>query len=122
LRSQGKDAPAKLADQAADRAERLGEYLTRADADTILSDVEDLTRKAPWAVALGGLAVGFAASRFLKASSQKRHERGGGTRRGALPESAAQRDGAAGGPGAPPQMPAAPVVPASGLAGAAVTP
>src|SRR3954466_4286006 len=36
LRRQGKDQPAKLAEQAAQRAESLGDYLQRADGDTIL--------------------------------------------------------------------------------------
>jgi hypothetical protein len=74
LRKQGKDQPARLAEQAADRAERLGGYLRDSDADRILRDVEDFGRSKPWAVALGGLAVGFAASRFLKASSGRRYE------------------------------------------------
>lgn len=74
LRDQGKDQPAKLADQAADRAQRLGQYLEQSDADTILGDVEDFARRQPWAVLGGGLALGFAASRFLKASSAKRYE------------------------------------------------
>lgn len=72
LRSQGKDQPAKLAEQAADRADRLGGYLKDADADTILRDVEDFGRRQPLAVMFGGVALGFAASRFLKASSQTR--------------------------------------------------
>ena len=72
LRQQGKDQPAKLADQAADRAERLGGYLKDSDADTILGDIEDFARRQPWTVMLGGLALGFAASRFLKASSENR--------------------------------------------------
>jgi hypothetical protein len=74
LRKQGKDQPAKLADQVADRAERVGGYLERADGDTILRDVEDFGRRQPWAVILGGLAVGFAASRLLKASSEGRYQ------------------------------------------------
>jgi len=74
LRAQGKDGPAKLADQAAGRAERLGGYLKDSDADRILSDVEDLARRQPWAVVAGGIAVGFVASRFLKASSQQRYQ------------------------------------------------
>jgi uncharacterized protein YjbJ (UPF0337 family) len=74
LRRQGKDQPAKLADQAAERAERLGDYLTRADGDTILRDIEDFGRQRPWAVIAGGLALGFAASRFLKASSSRRYQ------------------------------------------------
>lgn len=74
LRNQGKDQPAKLADQAAERAERLGDYLQRSDGDRILRDVEDFGRQRPWAVIAGGLALGFAASRFLKASSSRRYE------------------------------------------------
>lgn len=74
LRKQGKDGPAKVADQAAERAERLGSYLKDKDADTILSDVEDLARKQPLAVIAGGIALGFAASRFLKASSSQRYD------------------------------------------------
>jgi len=73
LRRQGKEAPARLADQAADRAERLGGYLQESDADRILRDVEELGRKQPWAVVAGGLALGFVASRFLKASSRRRY-------------------------------------------------
>ena len=74
LRNQGKEGPAKLAEQAADRAERVGGYLKQSDADRILRDAEDLARKQPWAVAVGGLALGFAASRFLKASSSRRYQ------------------------------------------------
>src|SRR5947208_1118485 len=74
LRKQGKDQPAKLADQAAHHAERVGDYLTRADGDRILRDVEDFGRRQPWAVIAGGIALGFAASRFLKASSSRRYQ------------------------------------------------
>jgi hypothetical protein len=74
LRQQGKDQPAKLADQAADRAERLGSYLKDNDADRILGDLEDFGRRQPWAVIAGGLVLGLAASRFLKASSSRRYE------------------------------------------------
>jgi ElaB/YqjD/DUF883 family membrane-anchored ribosome-binding protein len=73
LRRQGKDQPAKLVEQAAERAESLGSYLERADGDTILRDAEDFGRRRPWAVIAGGLALGFAASRFLKASSSRRY-------------------------------------------------
>jgi hypothetical protein len=75
LREQGKDKPAKLAEQAADRAERLGSYLQESDADRILGDVEDFGRRKPWAVIAGGVAIGVVASRFLKASSVDRYEK-----------------------------------------------
>jgi len=74
LREQGKDQPAKLADQAADRAERVSSYLTENDADRILGDVEDFGRRRPWVVIAGGVALGVVASRFLKASSSRRYE------------------------------------------------
>src|SRR3954470_22416897 len=92
LRKQGKDTPARVAEQAADRTERLGSYLTESDADRILGDVEDFARRQPWAVVAGGLALGFAASRFLKASSSQRYQ-----------QRTTQRDPAA------PQLPAASV-------------
>lgn len=74
LRQQGKDGPAKLADQAAERVQRVGGYLQDSDADRILQDVEDAARQRPWAVVLGGLALGVAASRLLKASSVERYQ------------------------------------------------
>jgi len=74
LREQGKDTPAKLAEQAAERTERLGGYLRESDADRILGDVEDFARRQPWAVVAGGIALGFAASRFIKASSSERYQ------------------------------------------------
>jgi hypothetical protein len=74
LREQGKEGPAKIADQAAERAQRVGSYLEDSDGDAILGDVEDFARRNPWAVALGGLALGFAASRMLRASSADRYQ------------------------------------------------
>jgi ElaB/YqjD/DUF883 family membrane-anchored ribosome-binding protein len=73
LRKQGKDTPARYVEQAADRAERLGGYLQESDGDRILGDVEDFARRNPWAVAAGGLVLGFVASRMLKASSGERY-------------------------------------------------
>jgi hypothetical protein len=73
LRKQGKDKPADLAEQAAERAEKVGKRLTESDGDRILHDVEDFGRSKPWAIALGGLALGFTVSRLLKASSNERY-------------------------------------------------
>ena len=73
LRQQGKDTPARMVDQAAGQAERLGDYLKRSDGDHILRDIEDFARSKPWLVAAGGLVLGFAGSRFLKASSSRRY-------------------------------------------------
>ena len=73
LRNQGKDKPAQYADQAAERVQSVGQWLERSDGDQILRDVEGFARRNPWAVAAGGLVLGLAASRFLKASSGERY-------------------------------------------------
>jgi hypothetical protein len=75
LRRQGKDASARYAEEAADRVERVGNWLAESDGDRILRDVERFGRRNPWAVVAGGLALGFAASRLLKASSGERYSR-----------------------------------------------
>ena len=76
LRGQGKDTPAKVAEQVADRAESFGSYLRDADGERLLGDAEAVARRQPWLVAAGGLALGLAASRFLKASSSRRYQTG----------------------------------------------
>lgn len=80
LRSQNKDQPAKVADQAAERVQKVGGYLEQANSDRILHDVENFGRSKPWAVAAGGLTLGFLASRFLKASSTERYRSSTATR------------------------------------------
>ncbi len=75
LRDQGKETPARLAEQVAERGERVASYLESADTDQLLGDVEEFARRNPWAVAAGGAILGFAASRFLKASSRQRSTR-----------------------------------------------
>jgi hypothetical protein len=85
LRERGEDKPAELAAQAAQRLERAGGWLSDSDADRILDDVEDFARKNPWAVMAGGLALGFAASRLLKASSTDRYRGRSGGAGGGLP-------------------------------------
>ena len=73
LRAEGKDKPAEIADKAAARVADLGDYLKRSDGDAILRDVERFGRERPWAVMAGGVVLGIAASRFLKASSSRRY-------------------------------------------------
>jgi ElaB/YqjD/DUF883 family membrane-anchored ribosome-binding protein len=84
---------AGLAEGAADRIERLGGYLERTSGTELVRDVEDFARRRPWMVAGMGLVAGLAASRFLKASSERRYGRsvqaGGGSSRygyGVLPQ------------------------------------
>jgi hypothetical protein len=76
LRGQGKDTPARVAEQLAARAESFSGYLRDADGERLLGDVEAFARRQPWLVAAGGLTLGFAASRFLKASSSRRYQAG----------------------------------------------
>jgi ElaB/YqjD/DUF883 family membrane-anchored ribosome-binding protein len=84
LRSEGKDVPAKVMTQLAERADDLGTYLQSAQADQMLSDIERFARRRPWATAGIGVLAGFVASRFVKASADRRYEgsrsNGGGYR------------------------------------------
>jgi ElaB/YqjD/DUF883 family membrane-anchored ribosome-binding protein len=65
---------AGLTQGASDRIERLGGYLERTSGHELVRDVEDFARRRPWMVAGVGLVAGLAASRFLKASSERRYE------------------------------------------------
>jgi hypothetical protein len=73
LRNQGKETPAKFADMAAERTEKVGSYLRDSDVDKLVGDVEDFGRRQPLAALAGGVAVGLVAARFLKASSRSRY-------------------------------------------------
>jgi hypothetical protein len=74
VREDGNEPVARGLDQVADRIDRAGGWLREADGDRILRDVEDFGRRNTLAVVAGGLAIGFAASRLLKASSRDRYE------------------------------------------------
>ena len=82
LRSEGKDVPARVMTQVAERAEDLGTYLQSAQADRMLTDLERFARRRPWVTAGIGVAAGFVASRFVKASADRRYDasrsKGGG--------------------------------------------
>lgn len=105
LRKQGKDKPAEYAEKAADRVERVGGYLRDSDSDRILRDLEDFGRRRPMAVVAGGLALGFVASRLLKASSGRRYA--------ASPANGAHKSGYRAADPAPPATLSAPPVPAA---------
>ena len=74
LRNEGHDTPAQLIDGAAQRVDRVSSYLRDSNSDRILGDVESWARSRPWVAAAAGALVGFAASRFLKASSSRRYD------------------------------------------------
>ena len=73
LREDGNTQAADVANRAADQIERVGSYFEQKSGDEILRDVENFARRRPWMVAGATLLVGIAASRFLKASSEKRY-------------------------------------------------
>jgi ElaB/YqjD/DUF883 family membrane-anchored ribosome-binding protein len=68
LRSQGKDGPAKIAEQAGDRVRSVGNYLEQTDGESLVQAAADAARENPAAAAAVGAAAGFAAGRLLKAS------------------------------------------------------
>jgi hypothetical protein len=74
LRDDGNEPVAKGMEQVAQRVESAGSWLRESDGDRILREVEDFGRRNPLAVVAGGVAVGFAVSRLLKASSRRRYE------------------------------------------------
>lgn len=78
LREQGSGGAASVVQAVADRTDRLGSYLQQTDAVRLLGDVESFARKRPWLVAGAAAAVGFLASRLLKASSSRRYADGNG--------------------------------------------
>lgn len=106
LRKQGKETPAKLADRAAEQTDKVGSYLKDNGSDQILRDVEDFGRQRPWAVLAGGLVLGVAAARFLKASSRTRYQERTRSQNGRLQESTAR----------PPAVPRQRVEPVAGPA------
>jgi hypothetical protein len=74
LRSEGKSGPADVVDKVVERAESLGTYLQNSNGDRILEDVEAFARRRPWLTAGAAAVAGFVASRFLKASSDRRYD------------------------------------------------
>ena len=68
LRRQGKDGPAKVAEQAGHRVKDVGEYLQQTDGESLVQAAQDVARENPAAAAAVGAAAGFAAGRVLKAS------------------------------------------------------
>jgi hypothetical protein len=74
-RIDGNDQQARLAEEAAKRAERVSCYLGEVDPERLMADAEDFARRQPWLVAGVGLIAGFALARSLKASSGRRSAR-----------------------------------------------
>jgi len=75
LRNHEKETPSKVFRQVGSSGERMGAYLSTADAERIRSDVEGFGRRQPWVVGLSTVALGFAAARLLRASDLQRAKR-----------------------------------------------
>lgn len=69
----GGDASTRLVSGLADRLDQAGNYLVGARGDDLLRDAEQFARRRPWLVAGTAAVAGFVASRFLKASSERRY-------------------------------------------------
>ena len=68
LRRQGKDGPANIAEQAAEKVKNAGQYLEQTDGESLVESAQQLARDNPAAAAAVGAAAGFAAGRVIKAS------------------------------------------------------
>jgi hypothetical protein len=96
LRKQGKDGPAKIAEQAAEKVKNVGDYLEQADGEKLIEGAQKVARDNPAAAAAVGAAAGFAAGRVIKASLDD----GGSEETGQAPDPALA-DSAQPGSGAP---------------------
>jgi len=72
-----------MTEAAADRAERVAGYLHDTKGDAFLKDIESFARRRPLLAATGGFMIGLAASRFLKASAERRSLSANGEANGA---------------------------------------
>jgi hypothetical protein len=68
LRKQGKDGPANIAEQAADKVKNVGDYLEQADGEKLVETAQKVAQDNPAAAAAVGAVAGFAAGRVIKAS------------------------------------------------------
>ncbi|HWH15263.1 MAG TPA: hypothetical protein VNT51_11010 [Miltoncostaeaceae bacterium] len=69
LARRGRERPARMAGAAAQGAERIGDYLERADGRQMIDDFSRYGREHPGVVGIAGFTAGFLAARFLKAGS-----------------------------------------------------
>ena len=69
LRRQGKEGPAKIAEQASERVKGVADHLQQADGESLVSAAADIARENPAAAAAAGVAAGFVAGRVIKAAT-----------------------------------------------------
>lgn len=69
LRDQNQEGASRAFERAADGVERFANYLQGSNVDDIIDQVQEFARRQPAAFIGGAFALGFLASRFLKAAS-----------------------------------------------------
>ncbi|MEZ5098210.1 MAG: hypothetical protein R3C15_00015 [Thermoleophilia bacterium] len=80
MRDRGQEQPARLVEGLAGRTDGIASYLRDSDGERILGDAEDYARRHPWLVGAAAMVGGFAASRLVKASAQRRADERGPVR------------------------------------------
>jgi hypothetical protein len=73
LRDEGEPSLARYTDQLASSISGLAEKFRERSVDDLLRDTRDLARREPALFLAGSVALGFAISRFFKASTQPDH-------------------------------------------------
>lgn len=71
LRQDGQAQTGHYIGMLADQLETFGRQLRNKDANTLIRDMENLSRRAPVTFFAGALAAGFVAARFLKSSAER---------------------------------------------------
>jgi hypothetical protein len=68
---------AQVAEQAAERVERVSGYLREKDIDQLVREAEDFARRQPALFLGGAFALGVLGARFLKSSGKQANQGGG---------------------------------------------
>ena len=74
LDKEGQGQPGRYVEMMADQIESLGRQLREKNVDELLESAQNLARRSPATFVAGSVAVGFLLARFLKSSSERRHE------------------------------------------------
>ena len=75
LRDQQHDGASRAIERAAEGVDRFAHYLQDTDVDDVVDQVHEFARRQPAAFIGGAFALGFIASRFLKASGPYNNNR-----------------------------------------------
>lgn len=72
LQGEGQSHAGRYVEMTADRLESFGRQLRQKGMDTLISDAEDMGRRAPAIFFTGSVVAGFLLARFLKSSAERR--------------------------------------------------